>query len=714
MTVTEDAPAAAPASESTAPRPAPTGLAAVLGSGDHKVVGRLWLVAALVHLVLVGAVSVLVSAERIDTDTLRRRRGRLDRPGRHLPVHRRACSCFVLPLTIAVATVVVPLQVGRLHDRLPAGGRRGRLDATCSAAASSSAPTPSTAGPAAPTGTASCSSSWRSCSCSSALVVAWICIVTTVLALRTTGHGPAPAPLFAWSALVAGGVWILTLPVLAGLAVLSYLDPRYGGFLDGGSTGTSTAASPGPSAPPPSTPLAIPVRRLRRLGRPGVRPDPPPPPPGGAGPHRRPRRAERRRLDGPEPRRRRCRGSTRPRGSSCRSPRSCPLLGLSASGRATVARGQARPRQPAPVRRRRPAPRPPRRGRRRGAGHRADRDPRRRRRRTTLFGTSWSTRRHRAAAPRRRSPPPSAASCTGPPRSSAPASTRAAPASWRCSSSSAVPSAASPPWPPASSASPAPPRWSAVDNLDTIKTLDLVSTAGDGLLGLAGLVFVLLAAPGRCRRPRSPSDDPWSGHTLEWATARRRRSATSPRPGSRPRPRSTTPATPAPPGGRRLMATATDRQPPRHRRPRRRRAGPACCCIGATFGAVASALVDPLAPRRLPAGPRPTTSPPARTALPEGVVLPAHPGEHGPGHARSCRPSRWPGSSTPSATTTGRTPTSPSASRWCSASPSSSSTVYLYQQLALSPTSGTGRRPALRRHRRPPRHDGRRACSSSP
>ena len=57
MTVTEDAPAAAPASSepTVAPAPAPAGLAAVLGSGDHKVVGRLWIVAALVHLLLVVA-----------------------------------------------------------------------------------------------------------------------------------------------------------------------------------------------------------------------------------------------------------------------------------------------------------------------------------------------------------------------------------------------------------------------------------------------------------------------------------------------------------------------------------------------------------------------------------------------------------------------------------------------------------------------------------
>jgi heme/copper-type cytochrome/quinol oxidase subunit 1 len=69
-----------------------------------------------------------------------------------------------------------------------------------------------------------------------ALVVGWICIMTTVLALRTPGMGLARSPLFAWSTLVAGGVWVLTLPVLAGLTVLSYLDVRYDGLFGGSPT----------------------------------------------------------------------------------------------------------------------------------------------------------------------------------------------------------------------------------------------------------------------------------------------------------------------------------------------------------------------------------------------------------------------------------------------------------------------------------------------
>ena len=74
-----------------------------------------------------------------------------------------------------------------------------------------------------------------------ALVVAWICIATTVIALRPTGMSLRRVPLFAWSTLVAGTVWVVMLSVLAGVVVISYIDLRYGGasgFITGGGAGT--------------------------------------------------------------------------------------------------------------------------------------------------------------------------------------------------------------------------------------------------------------------------------------------------------------------------------------------------------------------------------------------------------------------------------------------------------------------------------------------
>ena len=48
------------------------------------------------------------------------------------------------------------------------------------------------------------------------------------------GHEPAPAPLFSWSMLVGGTVWLLVLPVVAAGLLLAYVDLRGSdGFLGG-------------------------------------------------------------------------------------------------------------------------------------------------------------------------------------------------------------------------------------------------------------------------------------------------------------------------------------------------------------------------------------------------------------------------------------------------------------------------------------------------
>jgi heme/copper-type cytochrome/quinol oxidase subunit 1 len=231
MTVTADAPAAAPASESTAPAPVPAGLAAILGSGDHKVIGRLWLVAAMVHLVLVGTVSVLVSAEGIDTS-------KFDVLGADWIVQADTyrfiglAFLFLVPLTIAVATVVVPLQVGASTIAFP----RAAAASAWTFLIGGGLLIGSYAIHGGPDGTDADGVALFVASFALVLVsllVAWICIATTVVTLRAPGMGLRRTPLFAWSTLVAGAVWVLTLPALIGLSVISFLDVRYEGFLSG-------------------------------------------------------------------------------------------------------------------------------------------------------------------------------------------------------------------------------------------------------------------------------------------------------------------------------------------------------------------------------------------------------------------------------------------------------------------------------------------------
>jgi heme/copper-type cytochrome/quinol oxidase subunit 1 len=235
MTVTADAPAAAPASEPTTAVLAPTGFAAVLGSGDHKVVGRLWLVASLAHMVLVGAVSILLSAERVDgkvfdvlgADAVAQADGFRFIAGVFL---------FALPLTIGLAMIVVPLQVGASTIAFP----RAAAAAAWTYLLGGGLLLGAYAIDGGPGGTDIDGLELFIVALGLVLVsliVAWICLVTTVFALRAPGLGVLRVPLFSWSIVVAGGVWLLTLPVIGGLSVLSFLDVRYDGFL--GSTDTA-------------------------------------------------------------------------------------------------------------------------------------------------------------------------------------------------------------------------------------------------------------------------------------------------------------------------------------------------------------------------------------------------------------------------------------------------------------------------------------------
>lgn len=236
MTVTEDAPAAVSApSEPTAPLPAASGLAAILGSGDHKVVGRLWIVAALVHAALAGVAALVVAAEKMDlADIAIVSSDWFDQYVAYRSI--AAAFLFLLPLTIGVATAIVPLQVGASTIAFP----RAATAAAWTYLIGSGLVVGAFAIDGGPGG--GDVDGVRLFVVAFllvllALVVAWTCIATTVIALRPPGLSLVRTPLFSWSALVAAGVWVVTLPVLAGILVATYVDVRYGGgggFFAGG------------------------------------------------------------------------------------------------------------------------------------------------------------------------------------------------------------------------------------------------------------------------------------------------------------------------------------------------------------------------------------------------------------------------------------------------------------------------------------------------
>jgi len=233
MTVTETEAPHAPGTTAAAlapPRPA-TGLAVVLGTGEHRTVGRLWIFTAFAFLLVAGVAGALVGVEKVDTAGL----GDVldaDVFAQTYSLHAVAGTfLFLFPLFIGLATSVVPAQVGASTIAFPRAAAAAYWT-YLAAGGVLIASFVADGGPFGSDGEAVELFVAGFVAVLVALTLGAICVGTTAVALRVPGMGLHRAPLFTWSSLVTVAVAVLTLPVLAGLMVLVYVDLRYGG--DGG------------------------------------------------------------------------------------------------------------------------------------------------------------------------------------------------------------------------------------------------------------------------------------------------------------------------------------------------------------------------------------------------------------------------------------------------------------------------------------------------
>lgn len=227
----EAAEVAAPASSA-----APTGLARLLGSTDHKVIGRLFLGTALAFGLASVVAGVLTGIDRIDGDL-----GGVVGSGSASQLFTfhitSSALLFLMPATIGLAMVVVPLQVGARAIAFPRAAAASYWGFLLGAALVATAYVID-GGPGG--GRADGVDLWIT---SIGLVVvslllASVSIATTVLAGRADGMTLDRVPMFAWSLLCTTVVWLLTLPVALALLVILYLDHRYGGSFTGSSGAT--------------------------------------------------------------------------------------------------------------------------------------------------------------------------------------------------------------------------------------------------------------------------------------------------------------------------------------------------------------------------------------------------------------------------------------------------------------------------------------------
>lgn len=204
----------------------PTGLGAVLGSGDHKTVGRLYIGFSLVFGVVAFALTGLSDLQGIGDG------GTLLGLSSAFPVFTLGqlslVLLFAVPLFLGLATAIVPLQVGANTVAFPraaaaafwtwlvSGGALLCAYAIDGAIGSGGNAESQQLALAALLGLAV------------ALIIGSVCVVTTVVALRTEGMALDRVPFFSWSMLVAGGLWAMTLGVFGANVLLVLIASKYG------------------------------------------------------------------------------------------------------------------------------------------------------------------------------------------------------------------------------------------------------------------------------------------------------------------------------------------------------------------------------------------------------------------------------------------------------------------------------------------------------
>lgn len=198
-------------------------------SGDHKVIGRLWILGSLLFGLFTLVADVLVRIERLDTGGVQLFSNEFVYE-QWFSLHRVSLVfLFVVPLLIGVAMTIVPLQIGAPSLAFP----RAAAAALWSWAVAGVIMVVSWAidGGLVDRGDATVSQATQLSMVSLgavvlSLLIASLVIVTTIFTERSKGMSLYNVPLFTWSMLVAAGIWLLSLPVLVSNLVIMWVDSR--------------------------------------------------------------------------------------------------------------------------------------------------------------------------------------------------------------------------------------------------------------------------------------------------------------------------------------------------------------------------------------------------------------------------------------------------------------------------------------------------------
>jgi len=202
-------------------------LADGVSSGDHKVIGRLWILGSMLFGLFTLVADVIVRLERLDTDSVGIFSNRFAFEQWFSLQRVSLVFLFVVPLLIGIAMVMVPLQIGAPSLAFP----RAAAAALWSWAVAGVILVVSWAidgGLVERAGDVPSQATQLSMvslmAVVLALLIATMVIVTTIFTERSQGMSLYNVPLFTWSMLVAGGVWLLSLPVLISNLMVMWMD----------------------------------------------------------------------------------------------------------------------------------------------------------------------------------------------------------------------------------------------------------------------------------------------------------------------------------------------------------------------------------------------------------------------------------------------------------------------------------------------------------
>lgn len=203
------------------------GVVGAIAMNDHKSVGRMWIGASLLFLILVSILGIVTNLERLSLGSAEIFGSNATYFQGWVLYRTGAIFLVALPLFIGIATLVVPLQVGSpsiAFPRLAAASfwtwLVGAIVHIVSIFGADGG-----LGPANATRTEGTLMTITSLGfIIVALLAASLCITTTIIALRPAGMTLQRVPVFTWSMLVATSVWLLSLPVLLANLIFAYVD----------------------------------------------------------------------------------------------------------------------------------------------------------------------------------------------------------------------------------------------------------------------------------------------------------------------------------------------------------------------------------------------------------------------------------------------------------------------------------------------------------